>query len=197
MISVMVGDPEIFAIESGITKALERLSQRAIGYFVIHVKGRCYGVKSLDATLLGCSVYAVQDRLEHRGGHLISFANEQDTVKIVDAYLAARLHLGREHEIFFGMTATTLGDLFLSSGIEWAPDGDEAFDDGSHVLQFDTRDKVRLIAFTNSSNFAEVISTVSEVWIDSDEYYDHLSEWLKRFEHDRAALLGHEAQRQF
>jgi hypothetical protein len=185
----MVGDPAIFAIESGIAKAFEKPSQRAIGYFVIYVMGRCYGVKSLDATLLACSVDTVQERLERRGLHLGPFSAEPDPIKIVDAYLAARLQLGRESEIFFGMTATTLGDLFISSGLVWAPDGDEAFDDGSHVLQFDVRDKVRLIAFTNSSNFAEVISTISEVWIDSDDYYDHLAEWLKRFEHKRAILL--------
>lgn len=189
MKSITVGDPAIFSIESGIAKAFEKPSQRAIGYFVIYVKGRCYGVKSLDATLLACSVDAVQERLERRGLHLGPFSAEPDPIKIVDAYLAARLQLGRESEMFFGMTATTLGDLFISGGLVWAPDGDEAFDDGSHVLQLDVRDKVRLIAFTNSSNFAEVISTISEVWIESDDYYDHLAEWLKRFEHERAILL--------
>jgi hypothetical protein len=189
MTSITVGDPATFAIESGIAKAFEKPSQRAIGYFVIYVMGRCYGVKSLDATLLACSVDAVQERLERRRLHLGPFSAEPDPIKIVDAYLAARLQLGRESEMFFGMTATTLGDLFISSGLVWAPDGDEAFDDGSHVLQLDVRDKVRLIAFINSSNFAEVISTISEVWIDSDDYYDHLAEWLKRFEHERAILL--------
>jgi hypothetical protein len=28
-----------------------------------------------------------------------------------------------------------------------APDADEAFDDGSHILQFDIGDQVRLVAF--------------------------------------------------
>lgn len=189
MISITVGDQVIFAIESGIAKAFEKPSQRAIGYFVIYVKGRCYGVKSLDATLLACSVDAVQERIECGGLHLAPFSAELDPVKIADAYLAARLHLGRESEMFFGMTATMLGDLFISSGLVWAPDGDEAFDDGSHVLQLDVGGKVRLIAFTDSNNFIEVIKTISDVWIDSDDYYGHLAEWLKRFEHERAILL--------
>ena len=189
MIYITVGDPSIFAIEAGITKAYEKLAQRALGYFVIHVKGCCYGVKSSDATLLACSVDAVRERVECQGLHSVSFAMELDPIKIVDAYLAARLQLDRENEMFFGMNATTLGDLFISSRVVWAPDGDEAFDDGSHILQFDVQDKVRLIAFKNSTNFADIVCTISEVWIDSNEYYDCLAEWLRRFEKERAILL--------
>ena len=48
---VMVGDPTLFAIESAITQAFERLGFRALGYFVVHLNGRCYGVRRPDATL--------------------------------------------------------------------------------------------------------------------------------------------------
>ena len=34
---MIVGDPSIFAIESGITKAYERPSFLALGFFVLHV----------------------------------------------------------------------------------------------------------------------------------------------------------------
>ena len=37
--------------------------------------------------------------------------------------------------------------------IVWAPDGDEAFDDGSYVLQVESGDQVRLIAFVGTPDF--------------------------------------------
>jgi hypothetical protein len=57
---MIVGDPSVFAIESEITRAYERLSFRALGYFVIYVCGRSYGVRAPDATMLACSFDAVE-----------------------------------------------------------------------------------------------------------------------------------------
>ena len=39
-----------------------------------------------------------------------------------------------------------------------APDGDEAFDDGSYVLQFDVGDRVRLIAFKRPDQLVDLAS---------------------------------------
>lgn len=52
---MIVGDHRIFAIESGITEAVESLPQLALGYFVIHVGGRAFGIRQPDASMLGCS----------------------------------------------------------------------------------------------------------------------------------------------
>src|SRR5436309_2282097 len=50
------GTPFTFAIESHIDQAYENVGLRALGYFVIHIGGLCYGVRELNATLLACSV---------------------------------------------------------------------------------------------------------------------------------------------
>ena len=52
---MMIGDPGISAIESEITQAYEPVSVRAMGFFVIHMGGRCYGVRRPDATMLARS----------------------------------------------------------------------------------------------------------------------------------------------
>jgi hypothetical protein len=42
-----------------------------------------------------------------------------------------------------------------SNSLVWAPDGDEAFDDSSNVLQFDIADPVRLIAFKRPDSLVD------------------------------------------
>ena len=44
----------------------------------------------------------------------------------------------------------------------WAPDGDEPFDDASYVLQFDVKDRVRLIAFKSSEGYLHDPATLSD-----------------------------------
>jgi len=75
---VIVGNPAALALESGITEAYARLSFRALGFFVIHVGGRSYGVRSSDATMLACSFDQVKKRIVDRGGHTAAFATEVD-----------------------------------------------------------------------------------------------------------------------
>ena len=52
---MIIGDPKVFAIESCISIAYEELGARALGFFVIHIGGRCYGVREPDATWLACT----------------------------------------------------------------------------------------------------------------------------------------------
>jgi hypothetical protein len=63
---MIVGEPQIFAIESGISRAYARLSLLALGFFVIHVGGRRYGVYEEEATMLANSFDEVRRRLSHR-----------------------------------------------------------------------------------------------------------------------------------
>jgi hypothetical protein len=71
---MVIGNPSVFAIESGITQAYESLSLRALGFFVIHVGGRRFGVYESDATMLANSYDTVQTRVARRGGHTSRFA---------------------------------------------------------------------------------------------------------------------------
>ena len=187
--SVIVGDPTVFAIESSITQPYSNLGQRALGYFLIHLGGREYGVRSPDATLLACSFDAVQRRIARKGTHSISFGLAADVAKIVEAFRAATYDEDRQDERFFGMSCDEFRDILTSSEIVWAPDGDAAFDDGSHVLQFDYGNRVRLIAFKNEDNLDDVLRTLAEVWVSSDEFYGLLEEWQFGFEVAWAAAL--------
>jgi hypothetical protein len=60
---MMIGNPGIFAIESEISRAYERLGLRALGFFVLHVGGRRYGVYEPEATMLANSFDDVQERI--------------------------------------------------------------------------------------------------------------------------------------
>jgi hypothetical protein len=125
---LIIGNPSIIGIESSITRAYERLSFRALGFFVIHVGGRCYGVKSPDATLLANSFDEVERRVAMRGSHAVPFATEADAGKIADSFRNA-IYADRQQESYFDIPRSEFSQMIHSRNIMWALDGDEAFDD--------------------------------------------------------------------
>jgi Immunity protein 42 len=189
MSDVVVGDPFTVAIESSITVPYERPGQRALGFFILHVGGRSYGVRSPEATLLACSLDAVRRRIARRGQHCAEFGSEPSAARIVDAIHAAMYDDERQSESFFGMSTDELRAALAATEVMWAPDGDAAFDDGGHVLQFDHGDRVRLIAFKNTGNRDDVLGTLAEVWLSADEFYRRLDKWQSMFEAQWSAAL--------
>ncbi len=77
----------------------------------------------------------------------------------------------------------------LTNRIIWAPDGDAAFDDGGHVLQFDDGIRVRLIAFRNPRPDEDIKSTLKDVVVEADVFYGVLGKWVSEFDNQRATIL--------
>lgn len=179
---IVVGDSSRFSIESCVAEYMRSPGQRGLGYFVVNLSGRCFGVKEPNATLLACSFDAVQRRIEKRGDHILPFSSEPSASKIVGAYLISGYRGFEDKDRFFGFSAEEFQALVQAHSIIWAPDGDEAFDDGSHILQMDQGNFVRLIAFKNIGTMDEVFGTILDTWLDADEFYNILREWHDRFE---------------
>jgi hypothetical protein len=72
---------------------------------------------------------------------------------------------------------------------EWAPDGDEAFDDSSYVLQFGVGDRVRLIAFRQNEEDGDIIVDLEQAWLAASDFYDVLERWRACFLSEWQALL--------
>ena len=179
---MIFGDPSVFAIESSITRAYEAPSLRALGFFVLHISGRRYGVWSPEATLLACSFDEVQERITRRGAHTTPFATESDAGSIANAIRKAIYAPNQDCELFFGMLAPKFSEFVASQRLIWAPDGDEAFDDGSYVLQFDFENRVRLIAFKSGEEYHHDPLTISDRWLKADLFYGILGQWHEAFE---------------
>jgi len=145
---MLVGNPSIFAIESSITQAYANLGHLALGYFLIHVAGKVYGVREPDASLLACSFDEVQRRLKRRGHHCFPDISRFSADMIAEAVHNA-IYSEEPDDYVLDMPAEEFTQTLYAKKIIWAPDGDEAFDDGGHVLQIDEEDRVRLIAFIN------------------------------------------------
>lgn len=174
-----VGDTSVFAIESEITRAFERLSFRGLGFFVIHVTGQSYGIKSPGQTMLACSFDRVGTRLVARGSHVTPFA-EAAAIDIANAYNSTIYLDTNGNEIYFGMSEAQFAEKLQANSLVWAPDGDEAFDDHSYVLQFDVGDRVRIIAFKRPESLVDP-TTLREVWFSSDIFYNTLRRWREAF----------------
>ncbi|QDU54111.1 Imm42 family immunity protein [Aeoliella mucimassa] len=176
---MIAGNPSTFAIESNITQAYEQLSWLALGCFVIHISGRRYGVFKPDATMLACSFDEVGRRISSRGNHTVPFS-ELDAGEIALAFSGA-LYASNPEQYYFGIALPTFYDMIHASRVVWAPDGDEAFDDGSYVLQFDFEAHVRLIAFKSGQESLYDPVTLSDIWLEADNFYSILSQWHDNF----------------
>ena len=186
---MIFGIQEIFGIESGVTQAYERLSFRALGFFVLHVGGMRYGVFEPDATLLANSFDEVGRRIEERGTHICAFSSEADPAKIANAVRLA-LYVEEDNEPFFGLSRDAFSQLVRSNHLLWAPDGDAAFDDGSYVLQFDVGDRVRLIAFKRTEGLLHDPGSLRDVWMEGSDFYRILREWHDAFASEWALAVG-------
>jgi hypothetical protein len=124
----------------------------------------------------------VERRLANRGLHTARFAAESDAIAIADAFLDA-IYAEEQQETYFGMPLAEFSDVFARRGQDctWAPDGDEAFDDGSYVLQFDIEDRVRLVAFKSGEDFRHVQGTMSDVLLSAASFYEILQGWRDSF----------------
>lgn len=185
-----IGDVNCFAIESHITKAYHRPGAFALGYFNIYLRGKRFGKTALDSTLLGCSHDEVKRRLSHRGMHRFSFSNE-DKCDLVTTYLNSRYWGKCELDVRV-INARAFDEEITSNELVWAPDGDQAFDDGSHVLQFDLDSRVRLLGFKNEPPSIFDCRSIVDIIIDSDIFYDILYMWAQAVEVERNALLESE-----
>jgi hypothetical protein len=183
------GETSIFAIESEITQAFEKQSLRGLGFFVIHVMGHRYGIKSPDATMLAVSFDEVGRRISGRGNHKAAFS-EADAADIANAYTSAVYLDHDENDSYFGFSETHFSQIINSSRLVWAPDGDEAFDDSSYVLQFDVCDRVRLVAFNRPHGLVDPAS-LQEVWLASDTFYEILQQWRELFKAEWESLPKH------
>lgn len=185
---MIVGDPNTFAIESEITQAYERLGQLAFGFFVIHVMGRCYGVREPDATMLANSFDEVGRRIARRGSHSPSFPVDADARDIAYAFRRAVYGAHEDGELFFGLSVRQFTDAIDSNRLVWAPDGDEAFDDHSYILQFEDENQVRLVAFTGTPDFLYDPGSLHDVYVPQGKFYAILQEWHDRFKDEWRGL---------
>lgn len=178
---MIVGNPKTFAIESVITEAYEHPGLMALGYFVIHICGRSFGLKELDASMLACSFDEVARRIANRGSHRPPFPLDSDAGKIANSFIRAGYEPTHDDsEQFFGIVAPRFRKA--TRRLEWAPDGDAAFDDGSYVLHLEDTERVRLIAYSSIPDYVYDPETLRDVWLSSDDFYAVLHSWHDRFE---------------
>jgi hypothetical protein len=135
-----------------------------------------------------CSFDEVGRRITGRGTHRAPFA-EATAFDIANAYIRAVYLDNNGNETYFGLSEAQFNKTLYSNSLVWAPDGDEAFDDGSYVLQFDVGDRVRLIAFKRPESLVDPAS-VREVWLSSDAF-NALREWRDTFIAEWESLPKH------
>jgi hypothetical protein len=181
---ILVGDVNIIAVESYVDQFLPAKGQLGVGYFIIHVAGRVFGVKDRRASVLGNSYYEVCERIGRRGKHDLSFSGQVDAKELSLSVLNILYDRGFKKFPLSTELETEMERVLYTSNIIWAPDGDEAFDDGSHVLQIDEGRHARVIALVNHETEDLTIDSIVELRISADEFYEILYSWSRKFEEE-------------
>jgi hypothetical protein len=185
---MIIGDRDVFAIESEILEAYDSQSQMALGFFVIYVCGRRYGFKEPDSTLLGTAFSGVRRRIAERGNHRSPLPSDADAASIAIAF-SHENYLGNMNDAqLYGIAWSQLFEVLNSNGCVWAPDGEQGFDDCSRVLQFDDNDRVRLIAFHDTVGYQVDAGSLRDIWLPQDDFYRILENWHTRFENEWRTL---------
>lgn len=184
---MIFGNPNLFALEFEVTEAYERLSLRALGFFVVYVGGRCFGIKAEDATMLAIAFDGIGKRIAERGAHQASSISNADASALANAF-SRSIYIDHDNrELFFGMLDSQFKNILYSKDIIWTPDGDEGFDDGSCVLQFDIGDMVRLVAFSRTTNPLYDPDSLQDIWLPQTDFYRILQNWYESFEQEWAS----------
>lgn len=184
---MIVGDSLVLAIETGITYAYRERGFMALGFFIIHVLGNEYGIREPNASMLANSYDAVKERLREKGEHAAFFSRHHSANEIATSFMDAVYGVNPDGRLYFGESLDVFTSILSSAKIVWAPDGDSAFDDGSYVLQFDVGDNVRVIAFKSKNDAIEMLS---DVFVDSAQFYKLLDEWVGAFENEWNLLVS-------
>lgn len=177
---MIVGNPAEFALESEITAAYRRLNFRGLGFFQIHLGGFAYGIREPDATMLARSFDEVECRISRRGLHLAPLPIDVPSEALARAFSAV-LYDDAEPAEALGMPSSQLRHAVHQNHHQWAPDGDEAFDDGSLIFQMDYGNSVRLISYRQTSQYVPELGTLRDVVLDAATFYEILAEWHKAF----------------
>lgn len=181
---MMIGNRETFAIESSIFEAYDSPGQMALGFFVFYVGGRRYGYRERDSTLIGTSFNGVRRRIADRGNHKSPLPSDADAAEIATAVSHANSLDDMHDLLLFGIPWPQFSRILYSNGCVLAPDNEQGFDDGSHVLQFDDSPMVRLIAFQITADYQVEGGSLRDVRLPQDDFYGILQEWHMRFEND-------------
>jgi len=185
---LLVGDPNIFALESAISEAYGSTGQMALGFFVIYVGGRRYGHREPDSTLIGPSFNGLRRKIADRGNHKSPFPSDADAAQIATAVSRANSLDDMDDLHLYGIPWLQIFKILYSNGCVLAPDNEQGFDDGSYVLQFDDGPTVRLIAFQITAHYQVEGGSLRDIRLPKDEFYRILEEWCTRFEQEWISL---------
>lgn len=179
---ILVGSCEYFAIESYADEFIASESQMAVGYFVIYADGKRYGVHNSRACVLGNSYDEVISRIKREGTHKFISSSQTDAIDLAIHVVNFIYDRGFQESAIQSEWKHELDEALYTNSLVWAPDGDAAFDDGSHVIQIDEGENVRIVAFVNAETQNELEESVADIRIERDAFYDMLRTWSKHFD---------------
>lgn len=186
---MIIGNPEVFALESEQTDLFEGGPWLSNGTFFLHIAGRRFGSDNRGNTNMSIVLWEIERRLNDRGEHNLDHLGAMDAATLASIFedVVYRMEPQQQYEF---MSASELGDALYTAGINWSYGMGEAFDDGSRILQTDVGDQVCVVGYRvdHANELGYQPDSLREQWLSSDEFYGLLEEWRQAFLREYDAL---------
>ncbi len=182
---MLFGNKEKFAIEFEVKEIYHDKRFIGDGFFVVYIDGFMYGRKEDDATSFGCirSTLKYFDVLQSPSKNPF---NKYECYELCDkfydtAYRMERRYKEEEIKDFIKEAEITYDKRENCLLDYWTP-MEEAFDDGSFVLQLNEGDSVRLLGFKTSDDETYNIENVHGAIIQKEKFSSIIQEVIQELE---------------
>ncbi|MCA9290144.1 MAG: hypothetical protein KDA25_03385 [Phycisphaerales bacterium] len=170
----LFGDQQRFAVEVRYGSDSARDIGSAFGRFRLWIRGQSFGCPGDSSSCFAPSGESLRQRWRQRGQHHADWVDRERP-------LAA---LREVHELVYLLTDDDLAERGLQPNrvaeavnLMMAPDGSEAFDDGSLVIQWDTDDQV-IVAGTIVTDEG-VDDSIALIALANNEFYGIIQEAIR------------------
>ena len=167
---MIVGDRSRFAVEIELHPDSPKSISTGFGLYRFWIADQPYGRSAPDASCLAASCDALRERLGQRGHHDATGMPTGNPLGILER---AYWLIYRVTDVHIASRQASAQEVAQARRLMMAPDGDEAFDDGSFVVQWDDRGVVGLAAgLVGEGDGPMIVDPVRSIRLGTVDFYD-------------------------
>lgn len=172
-----IGDKQIFAIDFRIYTPMDDFFI-GDGYFLVCIDGFEYGIKKSDATVFGSIEYDLKTELMNHINDENFELGDFSSQNICNVYYDKHYREINDFSIddYEGISIALQNSP--NSILEWSPE--TAFDDGSHIIQYNKKNEICLMGFKTYGY--EKIKDIHSVCISKEYYRDVLNAFFSELD---------------
>lgn len=186
---MLFGDKKVFGIEFEVKELYHNKSFIGDGFFVVYIDGFMYGIREDDASSFGAILWTLKESCSsfiHMKNPFNNFEDFEICDKFYDANYRSENRYPEKTKMDYDCTYLVKpgcderdGNLANRFLIYWAQ-MEEAFDDGSFILQINEEKYIRILGFKASANYD--VENVHSAKVPIEDFFSTLQSVITELE---------------